>query len=114
MNCITYLIQLIRYSAQWRNGNEPEVIKWSYFVYLSLNCFFNPSESIGVSVTKQIEFERELRDGQRDINSSAACSVSVGDSHSMVTVLAVALHPKQSQNVYVITVRIGVPNSIGA
>jgi len=28
-----------------------------------------------VSVTKQMEFERELRDGERDINSSAACSV---------------------------------------
>jgi len=26
-----------------------------------------------------MEFERELRDGERDINSSAACSVGVGD-----------------------------------
>jgi len=45
-----------------------------------------------MSVTKQMEFERELRDGERDINSSAACSVGVGVS---VTVLAVALHPKK-------------------
>jgi len=77
-------------------------------LYTALKCFFNPSESIGVSMTKQMEFECELRDGERDINFFAACSVGVGDGVGSGTT------PKKSQNVYVITVQIGVPNSIGA
>jgi len=78
----------------------------SYMLSLSLNCFFKLSELIGVSVTKQMQFKCELRDSERDINSHAACSVGVS--------VGSGTPPKKSQNVYVITVRIGVPNSIGA
>jgi hypothetical protein len=53
-----------------------------------------------------MESERELREPD---NSSAACSVVVGDGVGSDTT-----PPKKSQNVYVITARNGVPNSLGA
>ena len=52
-----------------------------------------------------MESERKLREP----DNSAACSVVVGDGvGSDIT------PPKKSQNVYVITARNGVPNSLGA
>lgn len=55
-----------------------------------------------------MESERELREPDK-YNSSAACSVVVGDGVGSDTT-----PPKKSQNVYVITARNGVPNSLGA
>ena len=58
-----------------------------------------------------MESERELREPQPD-NSSAACSVVVGEYGDGVG--SDTTPPKKSQNVYVITARNGVPNSLGA